>query len=376
MSDKLPTMWPADAHTLAKHRILENYLQAWMPILSSQASQVGGNREIVFIDGFAGPGIYEHGQRGSPVIALEAALNHTRSFPVPVQMIFIEKDPDRYEQLRMVLSRHGEALKGSAQVREPIIRCGDCDELLNQILEECERKNIAFGPALVFLDQFGFSSISMHLIQRILKFPQCEVFSYLDFTGINRFITDSGKGDALTRAYGNDDWRQAIPLPPIQREDFLRELYRAALKKYGGAKYVAYFAMSDASGKLLYWLFFSTRNLRGLEEMKRAMWKVDQKGEFHFSDRQSENQLCLIANSTQEWLANRMVEKLKNEAMTVMEIKEYVLTRTACVMFVEALSTLEDQHRIKILSPPKGRRKGTFEAHPDMIVSFTSDLLF
>ena len=34
------------------------------------------------------------------------------------------------------------------------------------------------------------------------------------------------------------------------------------------------FAMHDRSDALLYWLFFSTGSLRGLEEMKRAMEKV------------------------------------------------------------------------------------------------------
>jgi three-Cys-motif partner protein len=62
-SDSLPTVWPASCHTLAKHRILASYLKAWMPILSRH---FGGRpqqaREVLFVDGFAGPGKYAGGE--------------------------------------------------------------------------------------------------------------------------------------------------------------------------------------------------------------------------------------------------------------------------------------------------------------------------
>src|SRR5215475_1669133 len=61
------TIWPIEPHTSAKHQILRNYLDAWLPILGKY------NRRIVYIDGFSGPGEYAGGEPGSPIIALEAA---------------------------------------------------------------------------------------------------------------------------------------------------------------------------------------------------------------------------------------------------------------------------------------------------------------
>ena len=67
MSDNLPTVWPAEPHTLAKHAILKEYLKAWMPILSRQSARVHApGREVLFVDGFAGPGRYSGGEPGSP----------------------------------------------------------------------------------------------------------------------------------------------------------------------------------------------------------------------------------------------------------------------------------------------------------------------
>ena len=77
MSDSLPAIWSAEQHTVAKHRILQEYLSAWMPILSHQSVKVSATRgSIKYIDGFAGPGIYDRGEKGSPVLAL---------VPFPVQ---------------------------------------------------------------------------------------------------------------------------------------------------------------------------------------------------------------------------------------------------------------------------------------------------
>src|SRR5262245_58702283 len=105
MADTLPTIWDADPHTPAKHVILRRNLHAWFPILARQASVnarrlgVAPNREILFIDGFAGPGRYTDGSPGSPVIALQSARDHTPPFPIPVRMLFIEDRRDRFEHL-------------------------------------------------------------------------------------------------------------------------------------------------------------------------------------------------------------------------------------------------------------------------------------
>jgi hypothetical protein len=58
------TCWRIDSHTLAKHRILRGYLQAWLPIVGTSFPR------IRLIDGFAGPGHYADGEPGSPIIML------------------------------------------------------------------------------------------------------------------------------------------------------------------------------------------------------------------------------------------------------------------------------------------------------------------
>src|SRR5207249_9084384 len=85
------TLWPLEPHTRGKHLVLKSYLDAWLPILGTW------NGRILFIDGFAGPGQYEGGEDGSPLIALDALKNHAAKANITAEVVFvfIEKDKRR-----------------------------------------------------------------------------------------------------------------------------------------------------------------------------------------------------------------------------------------------------------------------------------------
>ena len=58
------TIWPLQAHTRGKHLVLQQYMNAWLPIMTRW------NGRVLFIDAFTGPGEYSRGEPGSPIIAL------------------------------------------------------------------------------------------------------------------------------------------------------------------------------------------------------------------------------------------------------------------------------------------------------------------
>ena len=91
----LPKMVP---HTAAKHMLLKRYLDRWFPILGKY------NQRMNYIDGFAGPGEYEDGEPGSPLLAIEAAKHHvengTLAPNVNVNFIFVEANPDYSRHLQ------------------------------------------------------------------------------------------------------------------------------------------------------------------------------------------------------------------------------------------------------------------------------------
>ena len=333
-----------------------------MPILTRQAGKLPvRSSHIRYIDGFAGPGIYEGGEKGSPILALESALHHAAAFPIPVEFTFIEADKDRCESLSRELSRYLLQIRESSKVIVRLPVCGECEAVLLQMLTEAERRKDRFGPALTFLDQFGYSAVPMSLIADVLAHPQCEVLTYLFWRDLDRFISDSGKHAGISKAFGSEEWKPAIEMPGRDRARFMLDLYVQSLKERADAAFVWPFSMLDQNGKLLYWLFFCTNSVHGLREMKRAMWKVDDTGSFTFSDAVGEGQMTLLSSYDQAWLADHMKKRLIGRTMTVEEINLFVLTETPCFQFKDALETLERAGVARPLDPPPDRRAFTYK---------------
>jgi three-Cys-motif partner protein len=260
MSDSLPTIWESSAHTLAKHRILENYLKAWIPIMLRQLYRLGIlDAEPLFVDGFAGPGRYIGGEIGSPVLAIESVLTHSYNFPIPISFLFIEEHNERHAVLKNTVEEYRERIEASRRIKWIRVENGDCETLLNEILDSYEKTNHKIGPAFFFLDQFGYSDVSLQLIQRVMSQPQCEVFSYLNWDHMNRFMGDKTKWPSLDRTFGGSEWRPALRIETNKRSAFILKTYRSALEEKSGSKFVWHFAMCDPNDKLLYWLFFCTQ---------------------------------------------------------------------------------------------------------------------
>ncbi|WP_080682004.1 three-Cys-motif partner protein TcmP [Sorangium cellulosum] len=358
MSDTLPTIWELEPHTAAKHRILRSYLDAWFPILARHPKA----KRVLYVDAFAGPGEYKNGEDGSPVIALKAVLEHSHKFDTLIRLVFVEQNQARCDHLRAVIGRYADKIKAAhkrVEVSGP--HCDDCEKLLSKALAAYEAKRQPFGPALIFLDQFGYSDVPLALVANIMRYEQCEVFSYLHGDGIRRFLEDPSKHEAISRAYGGDSWKAALKLPLKQRVTFLANEYQSVLKSKAGVKFVWHFAMHGEGDKLLYWLFFCTNHRRGLEEMKRAMAKVDTSGgSFKFSDAFDPGQLVLFDRFSDKWLEEHLSRHFAGKEITVKGIAEHVLEHTPGVLYKTVLKKLEDDGAIEVLPPYGKRRRGSF----------------
>jgi three-Cys-motif partner protein len=345
MSDELPTIWPAEQHTLAKHGILKSYLDAWAAILSNP--QVSDSPELLFVDAFAGPGEYSTGEPGSPLVALNAVLNHTRELQKPVRFKFIESRKDRFDHLRSRIATERTKFASSTRVivDEPIH--GDCDTELGKLIGQRDKEHKPLGPALFFLDQFGYSQVPMTLLKKILTHDQCEAFSYLNCQRMNHFLDDKTKWLGITEAYGDESWRPAIDLQGHQRQTYLIEAYKEAIRRNAGVKYVWSFAMFNINAQLIHWLIFSSGSVRGLEEMKRAMWKADKQGDFRFSDRIGISpQTTFFSVLKDDWLADDLVQKLAGQTVSERDLKEFVLTKTPFYLYKTPVNLLRKSGRV------------------------------
>ncbi|MGQ0669516.1 MAG: three-Cys-motif partner protein TcmP, partial [Actinomycetota bacterium] len=261
------TIWPAEPHTIAKHRILRKYLQGWMPALL-----LGGHPRIVVIDGFCGPGEYVGGEEGSPIIALRAYLDHAHRDRMTGELVFlfIESHRDRARYLEEVaLPRLG---KLSDNVKADVRR-GRFDETMEAVLGALDEHGKRLAPTFAFLDPFGFSDTPMAVIHRILQHPRSELMVTFMIEPVNRFLAHPSEKVAARydELFGDPGWRHL--LDQGNRLDAIGDFYGQQLGQR--AKYVWSFRMLDTGNRPVYDLFFGSNHLEGWKKMKRAMWAVD-----------------------------------------------------------------------------------------------------
>jgi three-Cys-motif partner protein len=361
MATPKPTVWPLEPRTRAKHEILKRYLQAWMVILSQ-----GQFPEILYIDGFAGPGEYQGGDPGSPIIALDTALGSRPPLTAKVHFLFVEEREDRAERLRQQVARR--SLPRNFSV---IIEGGITFESAFTHRYSSYVRNRRLIPSFAFIDPFGWTGAPFHLVEKILSNRSCEVFVNFMYEEINRFLGHPDQVENFNSFFGTGDWKRCLgEADPRARNRCLHDLYLGRL--HTCARFVRSFEMSNRRDVTDYYLFYATNELLGLKKMKEAMWKADASGEFHFSDATNQDQLVLFEKSSNfPVLRSGIFRRFSGKRATVEEIETFVVVETAFreSHYKEILKALEKEGIVSVPNPPSGRRAGTF-GNPNIVVRF------
>jgi three-Cys-motif partner protein len=267
---KKNVVWPLEPHTKGKHEVLRHYLGAWFPIFGFTSGR------ILFIDGFAGPGEYAGGERGSPLIALDAFREHKAKFKAEVKFVFIEKIPRRVAHLDRLIEELRPSLPPRCEVQ---VLKGVFDQTMTAVLDMLDAQRKKLAPAFVMVDPFGVSDTPMSVIERIIRGEKTEVYISFMYEAINRFTASPEFETHLTALFGTKDWRKGLTLEGQAKKEFFYGLYESQLRK-AGAKHVLHFDLYEGN-RLVYAIFFATRHWLGSDRMKQAIWKVTP-GDFAF----------------------------------------------------------------------------------------------
>ena len=322
MAEPKTTIWELEPHTQAKHEILRRYLQAWVPILS-----YGNFPHVLYIDGFAGPGRYSKGEDGSPIIALRAALDHVPAIKATVLFLFVEKKVDRAEILQEIV----DDFLPPDNFRVKVAKGETFEAAVGEILKFYSDKGRSLPPTFAFIDPFGWKGAPFSVVKKIMSNPSCEVLVTFMFEEINRFIGHPDQEANFDVFFGTKAWRSGVELTDAQdRKSLFHDLYLRQLQDSANARYVRSFQMRNNVNAMDYYLFYATNNLRGLQKMKEAMWKVDESGEFTFSDTTDPNQLVLFGKEPRvEMLRREIMERFQGRETTVGKLEKFVLAETA-----------------------------------------------
>jgi three-Cys-motif partner protein len=352
------THWPLNPHTKAKHIILRKYLDAWLPKITRF------NGRVIFYDGFAGPGVYDAGEEGSPLIALRAFTEHTHRQHIKCQIkyFFVESRPDRFKSLEREVNALRPALPETV---DALVLQGESDSVLRQILDSLGEQSQAIAPTFAFIDPFGVSGIPLDTVTRLMRHRSCEVMVNVMLGYLHRFVSSPEFEPHCDALFGCSDWREARKLSGPDRESFLRDLYQKQLmdtRRGVGARYVRRFTMSNEKARTIYDLFFATNHPDGIEAMKRAMWKVDDTGEYRFSDATIPGQTTLF-DIEPDWsaLIRILHRQFAGQVVDWPTVEEAVHHTPFRILKRKIVNALNQEEALATIQNPVGVRRNTLD---------------
>ena len=292
-----------------------------------------------------------------------------------IRFEFIEKYEDRADALREVVDE----LDTPSQFKIEVRGGETFETAFEQILGSFQDRRLP--PTFAFIDPFGWRGVPFSIIQEILGNRSCEVLVNFMYEEINRFLGHPDQERNFDLFFGTDQWREGIEHDdPRLRNRFLHDLYHQQLRGIAGAKYARSFEMRNEGDVVDYYLFYATNNILGLKKMKEAMWKVDESGEFRFSDATDPNQAVLFGNEPRfDHLQRQLLARFGGREASVEEIEHFVLAETA---FRETHYKRQVLKRLELAQPPmvevvdlpRGRQRGTYpDRFRSMRLRFRSD---
>jgi three-Cys-motif partner protein len=256
--------------TQVKHSILSAYLPAYYHILKRW------NKNLVYIDGFAGPGTYFHAATGktfdgSPILALQLIASN-EDFSKQVSTIFIESDVVLFNQLK---DRVDEFYKEHPKIRKPLYRHGTFSNKLNKILGSLGGK---LPPTFLFVDPCGVSGTDFKTISAVMENEKCEAFIFFNIDGVRRIAGLAELSPVLIELMGSEERAKALyeklrtTANVRQREEIILSEYCKALAEDMGAEYIIPFRVEHEDQKRTsHYLIHATRHPLGFKIMKDVM---------------------------------------------------------------------------------------------------------
>lgn len=253
-------------------KIKDSILASYMTPYLTKVNQLG--KQIILIDGFAGPGTFgEKRNPGSPLIIEQAA---NRIVPNTHKSYFINNNRKHHQQLDAIREKqkwtNAEAVFGNANETIPQILQSLTDEVL-----------------FLYLDPFGLKDAPFSIIEPILhRTASTEILIVMHASALHRLAArnavERGEIDQnisrnhqiLSDTLGGDYWKEALldPAPDrtaSKREEIVLEGYCKRLKQ-GNLKCTGFCPVQTTTDrKTKYYVVFATGSDDGLEIMNDNM---------------------------------------------------------------------------------------------------------
>lgn len=242
-------------------KIKDQVLGGYLPPYLAKVSKLG--RRIILIDCFAGPGKFQDGSHGSPLVMCGEAQKHAAGKCIG---IFVNKEKSHHERLSKTLGTYI-----SQKIAHTIL--GDSQDLLKKVNEIAQKDTL-----FIYLDPFGLRGCEFGVLKALLERgdqASTEILVNLSMPTFHRLAARKavaeGRGDTpiiqgfhrtLDGVFGGDYWRKYAfddKLLPEEKERKVMEEYHTMLRGLMG--FAGSCPVQEASGsRVKYYITFCAKH--------------------------------------------------------------------------------------------------------------------
>ncbi|HEX3008110.1 MAG TPA: three-Cys-motif partner protein TcmP [Bacteroidales bacterium] len=243
-----------------KLSIIKKYVDGFSKILGRSS------KLIYYVDGFAGRGIYENSEKGSPVLVAEASLAFQQgNMPFTLNCINIEKDHDNFINLSAETKRFGFLVSNFE---------GSFDDNIDDTLSQ-----IVGCPAVFFIDDFGIKGTGWESVEKVVaRKDSTDIWIRFDYKTVRRlagfYTSDAkdahGKLNTLKNLFGVTDSKyleaRLNGATSEERIDnaiclYIEQIERT-FSKFGKKGFAASYPIVSIDGQRKYHLIFACAHLK------------------------------------------------------------------------------------------------------------------
>jgi three-Cys-motif partner protein len=263
-------------HSKAKINLYVKYLSIYLNILH----RVEFVKKIHLYDLFAGEGVYEDGEKGSPVQTVETIKNYyffNKKSCKDIEVVFndigksdIEPDKTKIERVKRFTATIFRPPNVNISYSEK-----DYNILLPKLIQELNSFNES-DKALLFIDPWGYKDIKPNELKDLLSNGKTELILFLPISFMYRFaekaIYENFKGGEALEKFITELFGGELP----NTTDVIKFILsiKLKLKEYLNMIYIDTFTLKPDKFNI-FCLFFFTHNRKGFEKMIQAKWSID-----------------------------------------------------------------------------------------------------
>ncbi|MFW1859156.1 three-Cys-motif partner protein TcmP [Acinetobacter defluvii] len=278
-----------DPHSIIKHKILREYISAYIPILLSNPNMP--KLTINLIDGFCGGGVYRDGNHrtldGSPIHLIET-INESRVFininrekprQIDAHYFFLDKDKNTLQKLKNIISAK---YKDNLHYQEDYNKINyfntEFSKSLPSIINSI-KQNKGGERSIFFLDQYGYGDVKINDIKNIISsLKNSEIILTFNIDSMFPYFSKDNHFRQALINLGIDsyiDWSilEKLPKSGYDFRRFIQKNIAKAIKELSTAKFMTLFFVKPQSNKEWgYWLVHLSNAYRAHDVMKKLHW--------------------------------------------------------------------------------------------------------